>query len=243
MIDIHCHILPDFDDGASTIDDALEMARLAIYSGVTEIIATPHFRGEPDFLERQSQIDHRYHQLKEELKRCEIPLILHKGAEVLCMPQTPELAAAGKLPTLGDSQYVLTEFYFNESFGFMDHCLGEIADYGYKPVVAHPERYSAIQRDPLRARHWTEQGFVLQLNKGSILGSFGPRAEHTANELLELGVVHLIASDAHGCYSRTPHIGSLLQWAEEFCDPVYTQVLLTENPKRILSDQPMEGYG
>lgn len=241
MIDIHCHILPDFDDGASSLDEALEMARMALYSGVTQIVATPHFRGEPEFLEQQELIDQRFSELTEALDRWKVPLILHKGAEVLCMPQTPELAAMGKLPTIGDSRYVLTEFYFDEAFTFMDDCLSEIAACGYKPVIAHPERYGAIQRDPLRAQHWADHGFVLQLNKGSILGAFGSRAERAANDLLGLGLAHLFASDAHSCHSRTPHIGALLQWADEFCDPECTRILLTENPGRVLKDQPMEG--
>ena len=130
MIDIHCHILPDLDDGASTMEEALEMARIAAESGVTDIIATPHFRGEPEALEMKEEIDRRYRELRQALYRHQIPIQLHKGAEILCTPQTPILARQGLLPTLGDTRYVLTEFYFNESFGFMDSCLQKIASQG-----------------------------------------------------------------------------------------------------------------
>lgn len=241
MIDIHCHILHDFDDGASTLEESLEMARIAIYSGVTEVVATPHFRGEPEFLEQQPLIDERYHELKAALEQLNLPLKLHKGAEVLCLSQTPELAAAGLLPTIGNSRYVLTEFYFDESFTFMNDCLSAFTACGYQPVIAHPERYDAIQRDPTRVQDWVECGFALQLNKGSILGSFGSRAERTANALLELGFVHMFASDAHGSRFRTPHIGALTQWAEEYCDSECARILLTENPSRILQNLPMAG--
>lgn len=239
MVDIHCHILPDIDDGAESMDEALEMARMAAFTGVTEIVATPHFRGEPEFLEMREEIDRRYLQLKEALDRWHVPVRLHPGAEVLCLPQTPQLAAQGLLPTLGKSRYVLTEFFFNESFSYMDDCLREIAYHGYMPVVAHPERYEAVQRNPQRLELWADQGFVLQLNKGSILGSLGVRAEVAANELLELGLAHLFASDAHSCHSRTPHMDNLLRWAEEYCDPVCAQILLEENPRRILLNRPM----
>ena len=140
MIDIHCHILPDLDDGAASMDEALDMARMAAESGVTDIIATPHFRGEPEALEMKDEIHRRYREMRAELSRWGIPIRLHQGAEILCTPQTPLLARQGLLPTLGNTRYVLTEFYFNESFGFMDSTLQKIASMGYIPVVAPPER-------------------------------------------------------------------------------------------------------
>lgn len=239
MIDIHCHILPDLDDGADSLEEALEMARLAAYSGVTDIIATPHFRGEPEALEMNEEIDRRYRQLREALERWKLPVRLHRGAEILCTPQTPALAREGLLPTLGKTRYVLTEFYFNESFGFMDSTLQKIAAAGYTPVVAHPERYEAVQWDPERLWGWANQGFVFQLNKGSVLGTLGFRAEQAANELLELGLAHLLASDAHNCDRRTTNMEGLRRWAEECCDPECAHMLLSKNPGRILNGQPV----
>lgn len=240
MIDIHCHILPDLDDGAASLDESLEMARIAAYSGVTDIIATPHFRGEPEAMEMKEEIDRRYRDLCGALERWNIPIRLHQGAEVLCTPQTPILARQGVLPTLGNSRYVLTEFYFNESYGFMDSCLQKLATYGYIPVVAHPERYDTFQWDPEQLRPWVDRGYVFQVNKGSVLGSLGFRAEQTAHELLELGLVHLFASDAHRCNTRTPHMEGLRRWAEEFCDPECAHILLTENPGKILDGVPID---
>jgi protein-tyrosine phosphatase len=239
MIDIHCHILPDLDDGATSWEEALEMARISAASGVTDIIATPHFRGEPEALEMLDEIDRRCRDLSREVEQCGIPIRIHPGAEVLCTPQTPILARQGMLPTLGNTQYVLTEFYFNESFGFMDDTLMKIADCGYIPVVAHPERYDTVQWDPERLREWADQGFVFQLNKGSILGTLGFRAEQTAHELLELGLAHVIASDGHSCERRTPNMTGLLRWAEECCDPECAHILLTENPGQILNGLPI----
>ena len=241
MIDIHCHILPDFDDGASSLEEALEMARMAVLSGVTEIIATPHFRGETDFLDQKSVIDRHFQMLADAVKRENIPLRLHSGAEILCLPETVELATKKQLPTLGQTQYVLTEFYFDESYAYMDDMLSEIARCGYKPVVAHPERYGVIQHDPRLLHRWARLGYVLQLNKGSVLGAFGPRADETANEILGMGLAHLFASDAHRSHSRTPHMGALCHWVDTFCDAGYAAILLSENPRRLLRNQPMAG--
>lgn len=241
MTDIHCHILPDLDDGAVSLEEALEMARMAYFSGVTDIAATPHFRGEREQLRILEPMERRFRLLSEALRRENIPVRLHPGAEVLCLPETPLLAARHELPTLGTGDHVLCEFYFDESFTFMDQTLTEIAEAGYRVVVAHPERYGAVQRDPYLLKRWARQGFVLQINKGSVLGAFGPGPERAANDLLAVGLAHLIATDAHSCRSRTTHVGSLREWVEEHCHEDYAQILLDRNPRRVLEGRPMVG--
>lgn len=241
MVDIHCHILPNFDDGAAVLDESLEMARMASRSGVTDLAATSHFAGTFEGLERLPLMRQRYTELMLAIRKADIPLRLHPGAEILCTPQTPELARMGKLPTLGSGNYVLTEFYFDESFDFMDTMLADIAAEGYRVVVAHPERYGAVQHDPHLMHRWARLGYVLQVNKGSVLGAFGSGAKHTARILLENGLVHLFASDAHSYHSRTPHMSQIRQWAEEHCDERYAQILLQRNPRRILEGRPIVG--
>lgn len=241
MVDIHCHILPDFDDGAADLDESLEMARMAYRSGVTDVAATSHFMGTVEGLERLPLMRQRYTELLLAIRKADIPLRLHPGAEILCTPQTPELARMGKLPTLGSGNYVLTEFFFDESFDFMDTMLADIAAEGYNIVVAHPERYGAVQHDPHLMHRWARLGYVLQANKGSVLGAFGSGAKRAANILLEQGLVHLFASDAHSYHSRTPHMSQIRQWTEEHCDQRYAQILLERNPRRILEGRPIVG--
>ena len=241
MIDIHCHILPDYDDGAEGLEEALEMARMAALSGVTDIVATPHFNGEPAELEQLPLIRRQYQILCAAIERAGIGLNLHAGAEVLCLPETAVLADSRKLPTLAQTNYVLTEFYFDESYAFMDETVSQLLQCGYRPVIAHPERYDVIQREPALLGRWARQGCVIQLNKGSVLGAFGSRAEQAANEILAMGLAHLFASDAHSCHNRTPHVGELCRWVEDHCDEDYAAILLEENPRRLLKGRPMVG--
>ena len=241
MIDIHCHILPDFDDGSSGLEESLEMARMAAFSGVTAIAATPHFEGTAESLSQLPVIREKCRTLRAAIERAGVPLTISGGAEILCLPDTPELAARHQLPTYEGTNYILTEFYFDETYAYMDQMLAELQSFGYRPVVAHPERYMVIQRDPTLLRRWARSGCILQLNKGSVLGALGSQAEPAANDILALGLAHLIASDAHGCTARTPHMEQLSHWVGETCEPDFARILLRENPRRILAGKPPVG--
>ena len=237
MVDIHCHILPKIDDGAQSMGESLAMAWTARLSGVDRIAATPHFPGSERYLDLLPVILSRVHRLRQELERQQIPVEIVPGAEILCLPQTLELAKRGALPTLGSSRYLLTEFYFDFPGEKMNSILSGLREMEYIPVVAHPERYEAVQRQPGLAHDWHEQGIVLQLNKGSVLGAFGPEPETCAHELLRDRVVHAIASDAHRADSRTTDFGPIRAWAEENLGRGYADLLLRRNPGRILRGQ------
>lgn len=240
MIDIHCHILPGFDDGSSGLEESLSMARMAVSSGVTGIVATPHFPGEANTMRRLPLLVDRFNRLSRAIATEQIPLKLYYGAEILCLPETPRLADKHALPTIGDTNRLLAEFYFDESPQYMNDMLRALADAGYTPVVAHPERYKAVQQNVELMEYWFRSGYILQMNKGSLLGSFGPRVQNTAQQIIRRGLAHVIASDAHGSSRRTPHMGELRQWLETHCDPDYTRVLLELNPAHVVEGQAME---
>ena len=239
MVDIHCHILPEVDDGAWDMEAAVAMAKIARDSGVKKIITTPHFKGEPKSLEAVGFLMHQRRLLQSRLKREKIEVELLPGAEVLCVPQTMELAQTGRLPTLGKGRYVLTEFYFDASAGFMDETLHGLRQMGYLPVVAHPERYGAVQRDPELAARWFHRGIVLQINKGSVLGAFGRRAEDAAVRMLCRGNAHIIASDAHSPHVRTTDLQPVRHWCLDHLGQAYTKILLEDNPGRVAAGKPM----
>ena len=239
MIDIHCHILPGFDDGSADLDESLAMAQLACASGTAEIVATPHFQGDEEGLETLGKLLSRYQRLESALRRRGIPLKLHPGAEILCLPATGRLARQGQLPTLGNTNYLLVEFFFDESPEFMNTLLAQLAACGYRPVIAHPERYEAVQKTPELVDAWFRTGYVIQVNKGSPLGAFGGKVQQTAAGLLEAGLVHMLASDAHSISRRTTDMRPLRKWLGENCHPEYVRVLLEENPARLIRGEDM----
>ena len=241
MVDIHCHILPNSDDGADSMETALLMARMAADSGVTTIIATPHSNlprvKEKNF--REASLAMRFVELIQRVRDAGIPLEIQPGAEIMCMPDTIELLRKKQLVTLARTDYLLVEFFFDERLEYMDDMLDAIAAEGIHPVVAHPERYEAVQQAPGLIGQWFAKGYIIQLNKGSILGRLGRGAERAAAEILSRGLAHVVASDAHDTLVRTPGFSGLQQYLEDNYGFDYTQVLLELNPERICRNQPI----
>lgn len=241
MTDIHCHILPGVDDGAQTLEDALQMARMAQRSGVKAIIATPHCNHPANPVSNyisQDLADH-FSRLRSAIREARIPISILPGAEVLCTEDTAQLLEAGKLLTLAGSRYLLVEFFFDEDPAFMDRQLRAIAALGAVPVIAHPERYGAIQQDPKITESWFYRGYILQLNKGSILGNLGARAQTCSHHLLAQGLAHVVASDAHGINQRSPNMQPLEDLLYSMCPESYVDILLRKNPRRICKDRPV----
>lgn len=243
MVDIHCHILPGVDDGADTLDSAVEMARMAAESGVDTIIATPHcnlpYDGDKNYI--SDPLRRRFLQLRQAIRDAGLPLNIYAGCEVLCTPEVPSLLSEGKLLTLAGGRYLLLEFFFDEELDYMDEMLRSVSALDFVPVIAHPERYEAVQRVPQVVERWFRDGYIIQLNKGSILGRLGRRAQHTAHWILSRGLAHVVASDAHSPDVRTPRMTELADLLSELCSEAYVDVLLERNPRRILENRPVLG--
>lgn len=234
IIDMHTHILPGVDDGARTMEDSLEMARVAVNSGVRVMVATPHSNREPRFA---SQVESRVRALQYRL-RCEgIPLRVLPGMEIFVDRDTPARLAEGELLPLNGTRYALVEFSFEEDPLFIDESLHEVRAARFVPVVAHPERYACVGEDPQMAAEWRRRGYGVQVNKGSLLGRFGERIQHTAVKLLMDGLVTAVASDAHSPEVRTPDMAPMARFLSEALSPAAERTLLWDNPRRLLADE------
>ena len=239
MIDIHCHIVPWIDDGAENARTACEMAEHAYRSGVRAIVATPHCALNilrPNL--RGKLYNTQIAMFRALLKQHDIPLQILPGCELYAStPNLRYLLENKRIVTLNHSRYLMSEFNFGASAREIDDALGLIARFGYIPVVAHPERYRALQEEPRLAEKWFANGYILQLNKGSLLGRLGAGAERLALHLLHHGLVHVIASDAHDSRYRPTGFQTLLSRLDRYCAPEYIDLMLKINPQRIISDE------
>lgn len=243
MIDLHSHILPGRDDGSPDLETSLKMAKMAAQSGIKKIVATPH--SNLPGVEELSQnyvspsLEKAFKDFQSALSERHIDLEILPGAEIFCTPDVPELLQEGRLQTLNNSAYLLTEFMFDETIDYMDRMLHRIQYLGLTPVLAHPERYYDVQENLDVIERWFAEGFIIQVNKGSLLGRLGEDAQEAAVELLDRGHAHVVATDAHFATERTPHMGETELFLLERYGHTYTDILLNRNPARIIQNRPV----
>ena len=234
MIDLHSHILPELDDGSASLAESLAMARMAVDSGITAMVATPHCAGG-----RREEVLESWRLLRQALKETEIPLKLYPGMEIFGTEDTLKLLREGKLLTLNGSRYPLMEFDFRGSGESRTRLLQELCDGGYRPLVAHPERYACVQRDPRLINDWFRMGCLMQVNRGSLLGHFGRHAQAVGVELVERGFAAVVATDAHGLRRRTPRLRDVREALSREMSQLCAEILLRDNPEKILKDEPL----
>lgn len=197
MIDLHAHILPGFDDGVRSLDEAREVAARAQAEGVTAIAATPHVRGDyptaPDAMERGVEA------LRADFAAEGIAIDVVAGGEV-SLERLWELPLADvvRFTYGGAGRYLLVEFPYRGWSPLLEPTLGELERSGIRSLLAHPERNDAVQAAPQRLAALVDAGAVVQVTAGSLAGSLGRASQTAARRLLELGLVHVLASDVHG---------------------------------------------
>lgn len=240
MIDIHTHILPGVDDGAEDLYDTIEMARMAADIGVKGIVATPHCNmpGIFDNYFGEGYIK-VFRMATRAIEREGITIRLYPGMEAFGTDDLPDLIVDGMIMPLNRSRYILLEFAFDEDPDFATDLLKRVREVGARPIIAHAERYEFIKDNPQIAYQWRRSGYVIQVNKGSILGRFGERAREVAYQMLNHNLVSVVASDAHSPYERTPYLLDAYDKVRAEYSEVYADVLFSKNPRRICSNKPI----
>ena len=235
MIDTHLHILPGVDDGPETMQESLTLAQMLVQEGIQAAIATPHYNDE--FPQRSvAEIRERVYYLQQELDRQAIPLRLFAGHEALIKAGLLEDIQAGRLATLNGSSYLLLELWTSTWLPETERVIFELRAHGIVPIVAHPERYRAIQQDPSRLAALLEQGALAQLTASSLAGMQGNTTRRCAETLLKQGLIHCIASDAHGLHRRPPGVIRGLERARELVGQGRVYQMIQAQPAAILSN-------
>ncbi|ADQ45262.1 Protein-tyrosine-phosphatase [Caldicellulosiruptor kronotskyensis 2002] len=225
MIDIHCHLMVGVDDGAEDLDEAKKMIKLAKKEGINEIIVTPHYT---------SRLKVIYDNKFEEIQKIALQegVMLHRGCEYKLQDA---LVQKSDLITLGGSDYVLIEI----TQGFLaEYVLNQVYELklcGYEVIIAHPER-SFEKKDIDKLKKLAEMNVYFQLTAASFIGAFGRQIKKFSEELLERGLCHFIASDAHNKSSRQFYF----QEAKKYLKDTYNEhwqidLLFEQNQKAILN--------
>lgn len=236
MIDLHCHILPGLDDGAQTLEDSLEMARVAAADGIRTIAATPHadlWGSSPD----REDLEERVAQLQSALDAEGIPVRIVPGLE---NHLTPDLLTGGIVP-INHTRYALVELPFEEFPFYVESTLFELQLKGLTPILAHPERNAVLRSDPEALRRLVERGILAQLTAASLLGVFGKKTREASETFLRQGLVHVLSTDSHSSTGgRRPVLSDALAVAERLVGRERAEAMVIGVPEQIVSGQPVE---
>lgn len=240
MIDIHSHILPAIDDGAETLEESLAMARLAVAGGVTDLVCSSH-SAELFEMGPQAALQERVNTLQAAVDAASIPLRLWPGMEIFLTPETPRHLAAGRAWGLAGGRYVLVEVPYEPWPAHTEQTLFELQVAGYLPILAHPERYVAIQHDPNVLYRLVERGILAQVTTGAFDGHFGAATRRCAITLCEHGLVQILASDSHSAYDRRrlPGLSSGRRVLAGLVGDEQATVMTTTIPGDVLAGRPM----
>ena len=181
MIDIHSHIIPNVDDGARSVEETFNILKEAQEAGFTDVILTSHFL--LNYYETNAQeLIFWKEKLQEVLKKQGTKINLHSGMEIYITNQMEELLENKKILTLANSRYMLIELPLATNVKYFDYVVYYLEAKGIKPIIAHPERYKCVQKDPDIVEEYIEKGCLIQCNYGSIVNLYGREAEKT-NEI------------------------------------------------------------
>jgi len=256
MIDLHAHILPDLDDGAETVEEALEMCRVSYKDGTKTIVATPHIL--PGIYENdRSTILSKLQELNEAIKKFGVEssefrvknfdsttqrhldskakLKILPGADVHFTADILHRCERKEILTVNDNgKYLMIEFAFQGIPYQAEEVLFQLIAAGIVPIITHPERNLEIGQRPQRYLRMIQMGCLGQVTAMSLTGGFGPAVKKVAGKLLTKRLLHIIASDAHSIDRRPPILSAAVGVAEKMVGKEEAYKMVTDYPQAIL---------
>jgi tyrosine-protein phosphatase YwqE len=195
-VDMHAHWLPGIDDGAQNIEDSLKLVQYLHSLGFKKLIATPHVMS--DFYRNSTtKILEKLQEVKTALEASEIDIELEAAAEYYFDEEFLLRIQNDDLLSIGKDRYVLFEFSYLNAPNEVYHAVTDLVQKGYKPLLAHPERYNYYAHDLEEYEKLSNMGVFFQLNIMSLTGHYGESAKHVAEWLIENNMVAFIGTDIH----------------------------------------------
>jgi protein-tyrosine phosphatase len=230
VIDIHCHILPEVDDGPRSWDIAEQMCRMAAQDGTAHIVATPHandhYHYDRNYLSRLLRdLQRRIGNTVELSLGCDFHLSFENMQNALQAPQQY---------CIGDSRYLLIEFSNFSIPQQIDDWIDQMLERGTVPIITHPERNPLLQQNQDRVLQWVNLGCGVQVTASALTGSWGTRAQQAAQWLFKRKAVHILASDGHDAVRRPPVLSEASRTVANEFGADTAQALLERNPAAVI---------
>ena len=239
MIDFHTHIIPNIDDGSKSVEETFNLLKEAQEVGFEKIISTSHYLEdyyETENSERKVWID----ALNEKAQNQNINVKIYPGNEIYLSENIIDLLETEKASTINNTSYVLFELPMNIIPINLDEMIYEMIRAKLVPILAHPERYSFIQKDINLVYDLIEDGVLMQCNFGSFIGIYGTKAELSAKQMLKNNMVHFLGSDVHRQKSIYPKIPKALSQIKKLVGEEKLKELTQKNPELVLNNKKVE---
>lgn len=239
MIDFHTHIIPNIDDGSRSIEETFNLMKEAKEAGFEAIVSTSHYIEdyyETDTPEREVWVNAIYENLK--VKNIDINLYL--GNEIYISENIIKLLEEGKASTINDTSYVLFEMPLNAEPLNLYDVIYEMLQYKLVPILAHPERYSFVQKEPELIYDLIQKGVYMQSNYGSILGQYGEKAQIIVRKFFENNMIHFLGTDVHRQNTIYPKVPQALSEIRDIIGEEKLEELTTKNPKLALANKKID---
>jgi protein-tyrosine phosphatase len=233
LIDIHCHILPEVDDGPKSWEVSIGMCRMAVADGITHMVATPH--ANDHYVYDREYLTMLVAELQNRVgsePRLSLGCDFHFSDDNL-----ERLFAHPHRYTIGETNYLLVELSDysvppNLSDGFR-----QLGDRGLTPILTHPERNPILQKSPQRVLEYADQGCLVQVTASSLTGFWGERALNAARWLVERSAVHILSTDAHDTRRRVPILSEARTAAAQMVGEEIATAMVEGNPRAIVEGQ------
>lgn len=241
FVDIHCHILPGVDDGSQSPEETKAMLEKAWDEGIQIMVATPHYhkqrgKNDIDLIKKQLLLTRKL--AKEVHPKMQICL----GMEIYYGEDVPELLKTGKAVSIRKSRYILVEFSPGDDFQYILNAVRKLQMSGHTVIIAHIERYNCLREDISNVEYLREMGAYLQVNAGSITGSYGRSVKKFLREVLKAHLVQLIGTDAHGPEKRSPKMQEAYKEVVKRCGEEYADQIFGQNAKKVLRNEEIDEY-
>ena len=239
MIDFHSHILPNIDDGSRSIEETFNLIKEAKNVGFDAIVSTSHYMEnyyETNVPEREVWINAIY----ENLQVKNINIRLYLGNEIYLTENIIKLLEEGKASTINDTSYVLFEMPLNAEPLNLYDIVYEMIQCKLVPILAHPERYSFVQKDPELIYDLIQKGVLMQANYGSIIGQYGEKAKMIVKKFLKNNMIHFLGTDVHRQNTIYPRIPECLAEINSLIGEEKLEELSNENPLLALKNKRID---
>ena len=234
LVDLHCHILPYVDDGALRAEESQQLLEMLFLQGVRFLCATPHLRNRM-FETPDQDIRVQFAELQNFAERQRYPVRLLLSREYHCDKLFEECLKAGTVLPIGAGNALLVEFSQRHDYEYILGWVKDLRRRGYQPLIAHLERYPAVEGDLDKVSNLIQNGAKIQMNADSVLGREGLRRAKWSKKLLKEALVHVIASDSHDPVDRPPELDACQRFLRKKVGDAYADALMRDNPMRILS--------